>query len=91
MIRKLAGPEVPPLPAFLRGPDWERACRGLLAVAVNNRDGAFAKPIDLGRPEDAVVLSFFKGVDHWTFSRRRRRCHRLAGGGRLCERRCERR
>ena len=68
MIRKLAGPEAPPLPAFLRGPDWERACRGLLAVAVNNQDGAFAKSFDMGRPEDAAALSFFKGVDHWTFS-----------------------
>ncbi len=68
VIRKLSGPDAPPLPAFLRGPDWERACGGLLAVAVNNRDGAFAKSFDLGRPEDAVALSFFKGVDHWTFS-----------------------
>ena len=68
VIRKLAGRRAPPLPAFLRGPDWERACRGLLAVAINNQDGAFAKSYDLGRPDDAVVLSLFKGVDHWTFS-----------------------
>ena len=44
-IRKLAGPGVPPLPAFLRGPDWERASRGLLAVAIGNQDGAFAKSL----------------------------------------------
>ena len=68
MIRKLAGGEAPPLPAFLRGPDWERACRGLLAVAINNQDGALAKDYDLGRPDDAVALSLLKGVDHWTFS-----------------------
>jgi hypothetical protein len=68
IIRKLAGGEASPLPAFLRGPDWERACRGLLAVAINNRDGALAKNYDLGRPDDAVALSLLKGVDHWTFS-----------------------
>ncbi len=68
MIRKLARQETPPPPAFVRSPEWERACRGLLAVAINNQDGAFAKDYDLSRPDDAVVLSLFKGVDHWTFS-----------------------
>ena len=66
-IRPLAGRETPSLPAYLRGPDWERASRGLLAVAVDNHDGAFARGYDLGRPDDAVILSLFKGVDHWTF------------------------
>jgi hypothetical protein len=66
-IRALAAREVPPLPDYLRGPDWERAGRGLLAVAVDNRDGAFAKRYDLGRPDDAMALSIFKGVEHWTF------------------------
>ena len=67
-IRKLAGQGAPPQPAFLRGPDWERASRGLLAVAIGNQDGAFAKSYDLKRPDDAVVLSLFKGVDRWTFA-----------------------
>ena len=58
----------PALPAFLRGPDWERASRGLLAVAISNQDGAFAKSYDLAAPDDAVVLSLFKGVDLWTFA-----------------------
>ncbi len=48
-IRKLAGQGAPPRPAFLRGPDWERASRGLLAVAIGNQDGAFAKSYDLKR------------------------------------------
>ncbi len=65
-IRALAGGKVAPLPDYLRGPDWERASRGLLAVAVGNRDGAFAKSFDLGRPEDAVVLTLFQGLDRWT-------------------------
>jgi hypothetical protein len=68
MIRKVAGGQAPPLPAFLRGPDWQRASRGLLAVAINNQDGAFAKCYDIGRPDDAVVLSLCKDVDCWTFS-----------------------
>ncbi len=68
VIRKLASQGVPPSPDFLRGPDWERASRGILAVAISNRDGSFAKHYDLSRPDDAVVLSLFKDVDHWTFS-----------------------
>lgn len=65
-IRTLLGRETPPLPAYLRGPDWDRVSRGLLAVAISNQDGAFAKQYDLGRADDAVVLSLFEGVDHWT-------------------------
>ena len=64
-IRKLAGGETPSMPAFLHGPDWEQASRGLLAIAINNQDGTFAKHYDLGRPDDALVLSVFKGVDRW--------------------------
>ena len=45
--------------------DWERLSHGILAVAINNQNGAFAKSYDLGRPDDAIVLSLFKGVDHW--------------------------
>ncbi len=30
-------------------------------------DDTFAKHYDLGRPDDAVVLSLFKGVDWWVF------------------------
>jgi len=59
------GPSQPP--ACIRGPGWERASRGLLAVAISNEDGAFAKQYDLGRPDDAVALSLFKDVSHWTF------------------------
>ena len=63
-----AGPQVSPgVPAYLSGPEWDRASRGLLAVAINNRGGAFAKAYDLGRPDDAVVLPLFKGVDRWVF------------------------
>ena len=32
---------------------------------MNNQDGAFAKACDLGRPDDAAVLSLLKGVDRW--------------------------
>src|SRR5262249_30957182 len=32
-----------------------------------NEDGAFAKQYNLGRPDDAVLLSLFKDVNHWTF------------------------
>ena len=53
-------------PAYLRGADWDRASRGLLAVAVNNRDDDFVKQFDLGRPDDAAALPLFRGVDRWT-------------------------
>jgi hypothetical protein len=64
---KQFGPHAPPLPAHLSGPDWDQASRGLLAVAFNNKDGALAKTYDVGRPDDAVVLSLLKDVDRWTF------------------------
>ena len=67
-IQKLVRKEKPGVPAYLSGPEWDRASRGLLAVAINNQDGAFAKAYDIGRrPDDAVFLSLFKGVDRWVF------------------------
>lgn len=67
MIQQLIRREKRVVPAFLAGPEWERASRGLLAVAINNQDGAFVKKIDLNRPGDAVLLSYFKGVDRVVF------------------------
>jgi beta-lactamase regulating signal transducer with metallopeptidase domain len=66
-IRKIVGAGKPGSPAFLPGKDWERACRGLIAVAIKNEDGTFLKHYDLGQPEDAVVRSLFKGIDSWVF------------------------
>ena len=66
-IRKMVGGAKPESPAFLRGKDWERASRGLIAVAIKNQDGTFMKHYDLGRPDDAVVLSLFNGIDSWVF------------------------
>ena len=59
--------QVPMPPSYLRGQDWERASHGLLAAAIDNEDGKFAKLYDLGRPDDALVLELLKGVQHWTF------------------------
>jgi BlaR1 peptidase M56 len=67
LIRTLIGRKVQAAPAYLAGPDWKRVSGGVLAVAINNKDGAFVKKYDLGRPDDAVVLSLFKGVDRWVF------------------------
>jgi hypothetical protein len=55
-------------PAFVRDPGWQRACRGLVALAFNNEGGAFVKSYDVGDPNDAVFLSLFKGVEHWVLS-----------------------
>jgi beta-lactamase regulating signal transducer with metallopeptidase domain len=66
-IQKLIRRDKPLVPAYLASPEWERASRGLLAVAINNHDEQFTKQYDLGRPDDAVVLSLFKGVDRWVF------------------------
>jgi hypothetical protein len=64
-IRKIAGDNDPAPPTYLSGKAWERASRGLVAIAVKNRDDSFTKHYDLGRPDDAVVLSLFKGADWW--------------------------
>ena len=65
VIRRIAGGEDPALPAYLRGKEWERASRGLVAMLSIIATTQFAKHYDLGRPDDAVVLSLFKGVDTW--------------------------
>lgn len=66
-IRKLVG-NPPTVPDFLRGADWEGASRGLFAVAVNNQRGQLAQCYDMGRSDDALVLSLFEGVERWIFS-----------------------
>ena len=66
-LHKLLARDVPSAPAYLRGSDWERVGRGLIAVAISNQDDALAKEYDLGRPDDVVVLGLFKGVERWTF------------------------
>lgn len=55
-------------PDFLRGRVWEEASRGLLAVGIDNHDGAFAKRYDRGFRDEATVLNFFRGVDHWALT-----------------------
>ena len=65
-IRSLIARGSSSTPAYLRGPDWDRASRGLLAVAVNNQADGFVKQFDLGRADEAVVVELFKGVDRWT-------------------------
>jgi beta-lactamase regulating signal transducer with metallopeptidase domain len=64
-IQEMLSREKPVVPAYLAGKDWEPFSRGILAVAINNRDGMFTKSYDLGRPDDAIVRSLFKGVDRW--------------------------
>lgn len=67
-IRRLAEGTPQPRRAFLQGEDWAKACRGVLAVAVDNENGAFARAYDMGRPDDPAVLSLFQGVDHWVLA-----------------------
>ena len=68
VIRKVARGEIPERPAFLSNPSWDRANRGLFAIAVKNEGDLFAKHYDLGRPDDAITLSLFKGIDSWILS-----------------------
>jgi hypothetical protein len=67
-VRAMAARPEPTTPAYLRGPDWERAGGGVIAVAIDNHDGSFPRRYDLGRPDDALFLSLFPGVDHWVIS-----------------------
>ncbi len=64
-MKQLIARPAPAGPAFLEGADWGRSGRDLAALALDNRDDLFAKRYDLGRPDDAMVLSLFKGVDRW--------------------------
>jgi hypothetical protein len=65
-VRAMAAREALETPDYLRGPDWERASRGLVAIAIDNHDGKFPERYDLGRPDDALFLSLFASVDRWT-------------------------
>src|SRR5262249_37336885 len=53
----------PVAPAWLSGPDWQRASHGLFALALNNEGDRFTKGYDLRRPDDAAVVPLFRGVD----------------------------
>ncbi len=64
-LRALIRPGIKSLPGFVQNAEWRQASRGLLALAINNQNGAYAKAYDLGRPDDAVALSLVKGVDRW--------------------------
>ncbi|WP_435021658.1 M56 family metallopeptidase [Tundrisphaera sp. TA3] len=57
------GPATPPL---IDQADWARASRGLMGLTLANPGGAMVKRFDLGRPDDAVFLSLFRGVERWT-------------------------
>jgi hypothetical protein len=65
-IEALARRGRPEPPAFLSGPDWHEASKGVLAFALDNQGGAFSKRYDLGRPDDAIVMKFLDGVESWT-------------------------
>ena len=65
VVRKIAAGEDAAPPAYVGGRGWERATSGLVAIAITNQNGTFAKHYDLGRPDDAKVLSVFKGIDTW--------------------------
>ncbi len=66
-IRQHLARAVPAAPAYLREYDWERASRGLLAIAIDNRDDRFVKPYERApaEPEDKAVLELFAGIDRW--------------------------
>lgn len=66
-IQAMIAREKPTAPDYLRGADWERASRGVLAVAIDNRNDTFIKSFGVGRPDDAEVLALFKGIDRWVF------------------------
>ena len=65
LIKGIIAREVPSAPAYLRGPEWERVSRDLIAIAIDNHDDLFAKDYDLGRGDDKIVLSLLKGIDRW--------------------------
>ena len=58
----------PPAPAFTQAKDWDQSRRGLLLVALDNREGRLAKPIrGDGPPDDSLsaILSLIERVDLW--------------------------
>jgi beta-lactamase regulating signal transducer with metallopeptidase domain len=66
-IRTLLNRATPSVPGYLRGADWARASRGLLAVAIDNQGGKLAKRLTEGRPDGAWVQPIIQDADHWIF------------------------
>jgi hypothetical protein len=62
-IKTLIANGAPPKPEYLRGADWDRVSRKLVAVAINNQAGVFAKGFDPNREDDKEILPFFNGVE----------------------------
>ncbi len=58
----------PTLPAFLSGPEWVQASKGVLAVAFDNHEGSFLGRLDPRNPDDAVVLSILRDVERVTIA-----------------------
>jgi hypothetical protein len=52
-------------PAHLRGADWDRVSRNMVAIAINNQAGAFAKGFDPKRWDDKAILQYLNGVESW--------------------------
>ena len=65
-IQKLLNEENPLAPAYVADMETDRFSRGIIAIAINNRNREFANNYDLGLPDDALALSLFNGVDRWT-------------------------
>jgi hypothetical protein len=64
-VRAMAARQGQAAPSYLRGVAWERASRGLMTVAIDNHDGRFPGRYDVGRQDDALLLTLFSGADHW--------------------------
>jgi hypothetical protein len=63
VIKDLIAREVPTAPGYLRGAEWEGIRRDLVAFAMDTSNDGMAKRMNLGRPQDAPIPAFFKGVD----------------------------
>jgi hypothetical protein len=53
-------------PAYARGKAWDRVSRGLLAVALDNRDGQLEQDLKNDEPEVVDISSLFVKADVWT-------------------------
>src|SRR5262249_23895262 len=63
LIRRAA----PTAPESARGDDWDRLSRGLLAVALDNRDGRLSRLLDVDDQEDAEIAPLIEHAEHWVF------------------------
>ena len=66
VVQNLMKRAAPTAPEYARGKDWDRVSRGVLAVALDNRDGRWTRAFKGSDAEDVGLAAVVEQADVWT-------------------------